>query len=389
MTFSLALVPILLAIGAAVDYSRASAAKFAMQAAIDATALALVRDAATNPSTSVTPKAMNYFLANFHRHDVSNIKVVTQFNSADGTLTANSSATISTVFMGFAGMPELQLSAAAKALATGASACVIALDPTTKESFDVSGNGTVDVPNCGIYVNSSAGTGLMQKGGGWIKAHDIWVVGNYGAGGHYSPIPKANQKSIADPLASIPEPTAPASCTYTNKTFSVAETLPGGSVYCGTIAFNANITFGAGIHYFKGASVTTASNIDIVGQDVMLYFDATSYINKSSGSGKVSLTAMANGTYKGIAIFGSRTAAGKPLTFTLTGNTDYFIDGTLYLPKQRLELYGTVDLGVNSKSGYVIAWQFYYQGDSSFTFDTFGGAAVPSTLALGATKLVR
>jgi len=59
------------------------------------------------------------------------------------------------------------------------------------------------------------------------------------------------------------------------------------------------------------------------------------------------------------------------------GTTDYFVNGTIYLPKARLQMTGSSDLTVTAKSGYVITKQFAYQGDSAFTMDTFGGP-VPS-----------
>ena len=45
--FALAVIPVIGLVGAAVDYSRANSARTAMQAAIDATALMLSKDAAT------------------------------------------------------------------------------------------------------------------------------------------------------------------------------------------------------------------------------------------------------------------------------------------------------------------------------------------------------
>ena len=47
ITFTLALLPIMGMVGAAVDYSRANSDKTAMQAAIDATALSLSKNVAT------------------------------------------------------------------------------------------------------------------------------------------------------------------------------------------------------------------------------------------------------------------------------------------------------------------------------------------------------
>jgi Flp pilus assembly protein TadG len=63
LTFALALVPIMGLVGSAIDYSRANAAKAAMQSAIDATALMLSKDAATLTKTDFNSKASSYFNA--------------------------------------------------------------------------------------------------------------------------------------------------------------------------------------------------------------------------------------------------------------------------------------------------------------------------------------
>jgi hypothetical protein len=147
------------------------------------------------------------------------------------------------------------------------------------------------------------------------------------------------------------------------------------------------LIFGEGIHYFKGASVKTVSNAKISAQDVMLYFDDTSTWD-SVGTGYIQLKSPQNGPYRGIAMFASR--KGQMSTFKLAGGKDYFINGSLYLPTVRLELYGNVDLTTDpdSKSGYVIAQRFSYQGQSAFSFDSFGGA-VPAALVSVSKALVQ
>ena len=56
MTFALASIPMIGAIGAAVDYSRANSARTAMQAALDSTALILSKDAQTLTNGSAQRK---------------------------------------------------------------------------------------------------------------------------------------------------------------------------------------------------------------------------------------------------------------------------------------------------------------------------------------------
>lgn len=382
---TIALIPVFVSMGAAVDYSRATSVKTAMQAALDAAALKLVRDAGSLTGDQMRSAANDLFAANFNRPDAANVHVTAQFDSASAMLRLRGSTSVDTDFMRVVGLNTMDIGALSVAQGTHElTDCVIALDPAAKAAFKTSGSGTVSVPNCGIYVDSSDGTALDTQGSGHIRAKSIKVVGGAGSG-KYSPNPETNQPVLADPLAYIPEPTMPQGCTYLNYTFSAPVRVPGGSVYCGATTIDGNVSFGDGIHYFKGATVTVTSAANVTGNNVMLYFDDTSTL-ASASTGIFSLKAPSTGTYRGIAIFGSR--EGSMSTFKLTGSKDYFVDGTIYLPTVRLELYGTADLSATAKSGYVIAKQFYYQGDSSFSFAAFGGT-VPSSLLVTGAVLVQ
>jgi hypothetical protein len=384
--FGIAALPFMTAVGAAVDFSRGSATKAAMQSALDSAALNLVRNAATLPSGELTPRAASLFTAAFHDPEASNVQVTAEFDPATSILTLNGSADLPTALMGLVGINSMQIAALSKARDADKWPCVITLDTSSPHAFKAVGGGTVNVPNCGIHVNSTAGNAVLQAGSGWIKAKAITVVGG-ASSGNYSPMPKSSQKVVADPLGNIPEPTVPAACTSTNtnQSFEAAITIPGGSVYCGNTTFNANVTFGPGIHYFKDAQVKTASTITMTSQNAMLYFSNSSW--DSSGAGKISFTPMLSGDYAGIAIFGSRNDTKTP-TFKFTGNKDYFIAGTVYLPKQNMSLVGDVSMSVTAKSGYVIANQLSYEGGSNLTFDAFGGT-VPSGFVLNSVALVQ
>ena len=64
---ALGLVPLVGAVGAAADYSRASAVHTAMQAALDSTALMLSKDAKNLTPDQLKTKATAYFTALFNR----------------------------------------------------------------------------------------------------------------------------------------------------------------------------------------------------------------------------------------------------------------------------------------------------------------------------------
>jgi Flp pilus assembly protein TadG len=81
ITFTIAIIPVIGFVGAAVDYSRAGSARSAMQAAADATALMLSKDAQTLTTSQLSQKASDYFNALFQHSDVSNLTVSQTFTS--------------------------------------------------------------------------------------------------------------------------------------------------------------------------------------------------------------------------------------------------------------------------------------------------------------------
>ena len=376
--FAVLLVPVIGSFGAAIDYSRASAARTAMQASLDAATLNAVMNAPTMNQSELYDYVNKSFQATFksaQRDHVLNIVVTPTFDAPSRTLTVRGSGTVNTRMMSILGISTMQIATLAKAGAPSEpGACVIVLDPHATKAMSLTGNGSVNVPNCGVYVNSTSNVALEQKGSSELKAKSIKVVGRANGSNIY-PAPEEKQPSITDPLEKMAEPTIPGACSYTDKTFSLTETLAGDKVYCGNISFTGNVTFGKGIHYFKDANVSVGMTSNINASEVMFYFNGASSFSSAS-SGTFKLSAQLTGPYAGIAVFGSRT--GSFQNFVFRGSKEYFVDGTIYLPNAHFDLRGTSDLTVSSKSGYVIAKRFSYSGDSSFTFDAHGGVVPPA-----------
>src|SRR5437762_13792372 len=81
MIFAIAAVPTLIAIGAAIDYTRSVAARSAMQAALDATALMLAQDAASMTPADLTTKAHTYFNAIYTNADATGVTVTATYTA--------------------------------------------------------------------------------------------------------------------------------------------------------------------------------------------------------------------------------------------------------------------------------------------------------------------
>ena len=102
--FAIALVPVLSFVGAAVDYTRANAARTAMQAAMDSTALMLSKDLSdgTITASQINAKAQAYFTALFNNTDAKSVSVTATYTastSQGSTIQLNGSGSIPTDFM--------------------------------------------------------------------------------------------------------------------------------------------------------------------------------------------------------------------------------------------------------------------------------------------------
>ncbi len=112
---ALSAIPLMGAVGAAVDYSRANAARAAFQGALDSTALMLSKTAATTAPADLQTSATNIFNATFKRNDTSNVTVTANYTSTNGSLiNISGSAIVNTSFMSILGYPQITINAQSK-----------------------------------------------------------------------------------------------------------------------------------------------------------------------------------------------------------------------------------------------------------------------------------
>jgi Flp pilus assembly protein TadG len=92
--FAFALVPTVGMMGAAVDYTRASNLRTAMQAALDSTTLAMAATAGTISEDALKENAKNYFNALFQKQGTTGVQLTTKYTTDNGSqllITANTS----------------------------------------------------------------------------------------------------------------------------------------------------------------------------------------------------------------------------------------------------------------------------------------------------------
>src|SRR4051812_9384489 len=110
--FAIAAVPLISFVGAAIDYTRANAARSSMQAALDSTALMLGKDLTdgTITTSQISAKATAYFTALYNNKDAKNVTLTATYTAAAGngsTILLSGTGSVTTDFMRVAGFPNL------------------------------------------------------------------------------------------------------------------------------------------------------------------------------------------------------------------------------------------------------------------------------------------
>jgi len=108
--FALMIIPLVGFVGAAVDYSHANSLKAKLQAALDATALAMAKLAPTLTPSELQTRTNSHFQALFNYPDAKNLTLTPAYSTTGGSqLLITASATMDTSFMGLMGHPSLNI----------------------------------------------------------------------------------------------------------------------------------------------------------------------------------------------------------------------------------------------------------------------------------------
>ncbi len=118
--FGISLLPLVTFMGAAIDYSRVSKARSAMQAALDSTSLMLAKDLSDGTITvgQISAKAVAYFTALYTNKDAKSVTINASYTASSGqgsTIIVNGSGNITTEFLKVAGFPKLDFGSSSTA----------------------------------------------------------------------------------------------------------------------------------------------------------------------------------------------------------------------------------------------------------------------------------
>lgn len=233
------------------------------------------------------------------------------------------------------------VTARAVSVISGPKGCVLALNPTASQAIATSGHSTVNAPNCYIVADSSSSTAIDMSGSTSVTAACLVAVGNVvttsGLTETKCATPKIHSAVVADPYASVPEPTQPSAAPApTNGTYS-----PG--YYNGSISISGTATFLPGLYYING-NFSFQGSANVTGNGVTFYIKGGGGGHSVSinGGASVNFTAPAAGAtagVPGIVFFGDRTTTQGNNVFS--GGSGEAIRGAVYFATQQVSYTGS------------------------------------------------
>lgn len=169
-----------------------------------------------------------------------------------------------------------------------------------------------------------------------LNASSIGVSGGVSETGnvHVNPTPVTGIAPAADPLAFLPTPAVPSTCTPNpNYTGNRTVTLNPGCYDGLSATGNITLTLNPGMYVING-NFSETGNVSISGTGVT--FDLLGSTSLT-GNGTLNLSAPTSGTYNGVLFYQPSTNSS---TMSLTGNSGSNIQGIVYAPSAAVTLTG-------------------------------------------------
>jgi hypothetical protein len=362
--FAIAAIPLMSAMGAAIDYSIAVKVQTELQDALDAAVLAGAATAATYGDDRLI-EAEAIFEANY----LNAVQAEPEFTMGDGTITGTAVVEVPTIFMGIVGFDAVTVEARATAIhAPGIPICVLSLSPNAEHGIEIEGTTTLHAINCAVHANSNQIAALDASGGGFGWATGFCARGGY-LGVGWTPLPRSGCSYIPDPFSGLPVPDD-LSCDYNNKKLNNGTHTISPGVYCGglDVLAHAIVTMQPGVYVMKNGPLSLHSWSDITGVGVTIYFYGNNAVLDHRSGSVIDLTAPTTGDYAGIAI-AQHAGSSVGLTSSLAGGADIRLVGSLYFPTQILDMRGGADYAAISPYMPIVADRIFLRGNSLITVE--------------------
>lgn len=359
IVFAICLIPLLAAIGGAVDFSRYYDTRAAVQNALDASVLA----GAAENSATIAATTFNSWNVSVNGSAVTLTSAsYTGCTSGDTSCTGTYSGSVRTYFAMILGMKTIPLNVTATAEKSATSStttnniCMWLVSTSSGLSLNSGASingGSTTTAACEIDVAAtSSGSSTLNSGSSVITSKlciAATSINNNGGtvnngsstsstlstGCTVTSFLSSVSSTVKSALSTVPSATSSYSSYNCNSVLS-----PG--VYTGDFNFNSgcNVTFNSGVYILKSAQFTF--NSVATGSGVTFYFaDSNSSFVLNSGA-QTTFSAPTSGTYAGILMFEpSAGTTGSDLSSTswnLGGSGTQNWSGIIYMPSKKITL---------------------------------------------------
>ena len=178
----------------------------------------------------------------------------------------------------------------------------------------------------------------------------------------------------SDPFASKTDLPAVGGCTFTNYSVSGNKNLtlsPG--TYCGGLQFSGqvNVTFNPGVYIIKDGPLQASAGASFVGNGVAFFLTGAGAAVNLSGQAGLRLTAPTDGKLAGFVFYLDQNGpSGIPATSSqLSGSSDLYVEGIVYLPKQLLTVTGNAEMDAPSPYTSFIADTIELNGNGTLVIN--------------------
>ncbi len=238
---------------------------------------------------------------------------------------------------------------------------ILALHPTMQGAFDLRGTAKVELPLDGIQVNSSHAVAFKINGAPNVRrvvARRIDVHGGVRVpSGSCYPGPTTGADVLLDPLAGLPVPDK-AGMLDRGSIRAAGTYAPGW--YSGGLDFDSGIvTLLPGEYVFAPPGISVRGTGLLQADRAILFIDIGGGLTVSGTAPGLDLRGPPVGDLHGIAIFQHRDNA---TAANIEGGGLVDVRGTMYLPRARLVIDGTVDRSV----GRLIVGSVLLQGTATY-----------------------
>lgn len=383
--FGLAVTPMVMLVGSAIDISRASSAKEQLQLAADSAVLAALAMPGDSSGSDRQTRAESVFKANFNK--IAN--VTPQIVASATSVSVEATYEMPTSFLQVAKIDSLSIAGSSSGKATVTATdrvCLLALDPNAVNGFKSQGTPNVDYTGCWAHTNSTTATAVDGGGSAVVTGAGTSAVGGVtlAAKDVYTPDPVANAAVVKDPFAIIgaydgpswaytttftPPPLASA-CKASNLNLKKGNfTLQPGR-YCGGINMQAQakVTFEPGVYVIDNGLLNTQSGSSMTGSNVLFYFRGANARMTVIGGGTIDLKGRQMGSsYEGF-LFIAHPDAYRDGTSNIQGGGSFNMEGMVYMPTQNMLITGNGDSNASSKFFSIVAKSFEFRGNGIFRY---------------------